>query len=75
MLPALHGKEGVLVRADLVGMYRPIERRCAGGEGASPTLADGSAAPSLPTGSDEEREAEVVEQVGKQLPLAARERH
>lgn len=47
------GKAVELAEAELAEMFQPIGDQHADNEGASSPLADGSAAPNLPTGSDE----------------------
>jgi hypothetical protein len=68
------GGEIERVKGELVEMFQPVEHRGEGSEEASLPPADGSAAPSLPTRSDEQREVEAVEREGKRLRLVARER-
>ncbi len=72
---ALREKDAELVEAEPVETFEPIGHQRAGDQGASPTPADGSAAPSLPTRSDEKREVETVEKERKLLCRVARERH
>ena len=74
-MPAVHGKAGALVATESAGMVQPVGHRHTGDEGASPTPADGSAAPSLPTGWDEKEALETVEKESKRLGRLARERH
>ena len=51
---APHGKVAALVGTEPVEIVQPVGHRRAGDEGASPVLADGSGAASLPKALDEE---------------------
>jgi hypothetical protein len=66
---ALHGKVAALVGTEPVEIVQPVGHRRAGDEGASPVLADGSGAASLPKALDEESVEGKIPLVREGAPL------